>query len=93
MDDEVLCLVCGKEIGGGAICDDCEELGREEMKEVSLKASQNRSDQHHHPWGRSRRQEERHDYGGGHVGAAKGRAAHKRNIRRRERREIKSEIL
>lgn len=48
----------------------------------------NRPDGHHYPW-RVARPEECHCYGGGHQGAARGRAAHKRNLRQEERRQGK----
>lgn len=47
----------------------------------------NKPDQHHHPWVYIK-----HCYGGGHRGAAKGRAASKRNARQRERIAGKQEL-
>lgn len=48
----------------------------------------NKKDSHHSPW-KNPRPEECHDHSGGHRGASKGRAAHKRNQRQSERRQGK----
>lgn len=68
-----------------------EESLTEEERFVK-KNRKNKADGRHYPWKNGgMRIYELHCYGGGHRGAAKGRAAHKKNRRQAERRKGKEE--